>query len=135
MAPNSVNVPLAVATGVLTTAWYALPDVVRSRPLRAVLKTCLAGGGGAAWWVLRQTSAPEPGPDVYDEVIHAVNRAPGRALAIGAVALGGGTALSVAGEKALFALGERRRARGVRWAHTLPALGWGVVAGVATLPD
>jgi hypothetical protein len=42
----------------------------------------------------------------------------------------------VAIERAVFRRGERRRAAGVRLAHTRPALAWGVLTTVvALLPD
>jgi len=38
----------AAALGLTTLAWYALPDLVRSRGARTVLKLGLVGAGGAA---------------------------------------------------------------------------------------
>ncbi len=134
MNSAAVNVPQAVTMGATTLAWYALPDAVRSRPVRAVLKAGLLAGGGAAWVLFRRPKEAGPGPDVYDDVIASVNEAPGRALAIGTAALGIGTALTVLGEKAIFGFGERRRARGARFAHTLPALALGALGAVSTLP-
>ncbi|MGB3955035.1 MAG: hypothetical protein WBL05_07110, partial [Brooklawnia sp.] len=35
---------LAAVTGATTLAWYAMPDLIRSRTLRALLKTTALGG-------------------------------------------------------------------------------------------
>ncbi|MDO5533720.1 MAG: hypothetical protein Q4F65_03605 [Propionibacteriaceae bacterium] len=135
MTPTTVNIPQAVTMGVTTLAWYALPDAVRSRPARALLKAGLLVAGGAVWVQARTPDdRVQSGPDAFDDALAAVNEAPGKALAIGGTVLALGTALSVAGEKAIFAFGERRRARGVRFAHTLPALGLGVLGALTTLP-
>lgn len=135
MSPTSVNIPQAVTMGVTTLAWYALPDAVRSRPARAVLKTGLLAAGGTAWVLQRRPrSGLQSGPDVYDDVLAAVNAEPVKALGVGGAVVALTVALSVAGEKAIFAFGERRRARGARFAHALPALGLGVLGAVSALP-
>lgn len=113
---------LAALTGGITFAWYALPDAVRSRGMRVLTKAALlAGTGAVASRVVADQADSLPDP--------AALPAPTPALVAGGAALlAAGTALTVWGEKAVFAFGERRRARGVRFAHTLPAL---LLAGVA----
>ena len=131
---NSPNVPLAVSLGAATLAWYAMPDLVRSRTARTVLKAALLAGGGVAWKLLAPPAEAQHGPDVFDEVLSAINGEPARALGVGAAAVGLTTAVTVWAEKAIFHFGERRRARGESFAHTLPAIGLAVLGGAATLP-
>ena len=107
MAVNRLAFAGVSALTVLT--WYALPDAVRSRGARVVIKTGLLGVTAAGDAMMPQvypqarTFRPQPGTDLPVSV-----RA---ALAVG------GTAVAVAGtiwgEKAIYARGERRRARGV----------------------
>lgn len=107
---------LAAGTGLVTLAWYAMPDAIRSRGVRTALKTALLAASVAgiaavlpkdeARWLPEQTQELSPG-----------------LIAAAAGGIAAGTALTVWGEKAVFAFGERRRARGVRFAHALPALG------------
>lgn len=107
----------AAVTGATTLAWYAMPDLVRSRTLRALLKTT-ALSGATGYFV---KAASEQGFDL-GEVLE--GQVWGTREVLGG-ALGGliATVATVAVEKAIFAFGERRRARGRRLAHTLPALG------------
>lgn len=135
MTPTNtpLNIPLAVGLGLGTVAWYALPDVVRSRAARAMLKTGLVAAGGAAYALAHRPESPQQGPDAFDEVLAAVNEDPGRTLGLLTAVLAGSTALGIAGEKAIFRFGERRRARGVRGAHLVPALGWGVLGALSML--
>lgn len=135
MTPTNtpLNVPLAVGMGLGTVAWYALPDLVRSRAARAVLKSGLVAAGGAAYVLTQRPETPQQGPDAFDEALAAVNEDPRRTLGITAAVLAGSTALGIAGERAIFRFGERRRARGVRGAHLVPALGWGVLGALSVL--
>ncbi|HHU38183.1 MAG TPA: peptidase S9 [Propionibacterium sp.] len=124
--------------GLTTLAWYALPDLVRSRGARTVLKLGLVGAGGAAW-VLARPEKPLPtgaqGPDTFDVLFEAIRTEPATTLGLGAAIVGITAALTVAGEKAVFRFGERRRARGARGAHTVPALVLGVLgAASAAVP-
>lgn len=112
---------LAAALGLGTLAWYAMPDLVRSRAARSVLKTGLLGAGLAASW-------PKLPLDELDELLSdqvwGTREVIGAGLGVLATA-----AVVVVGEKAIYAFGERRRARGARLAHTLPAIGLAVVSG------
>lgn len=111
--------------------WYALPDVVRSRRARTVVKAGLLGvaAAGAAMvpQVLPEVKPPEPeshldlpGPTVA-------------ALALGVTAVG--VVGTIWSEKAIYAHGERRRARGIRCAHTPAALAMALATGAAALID
>ncbi|MBK8461674.1 MAG: peptidase S9 [Nigerium sp.] len=128
-----MNLPKAAAAGLTTLAWYALPDVVHGRRLRGVLKTALLGAFAGAWSVVDRPAASTPGPDRVDTILATVRENPGRAAAVAGTVVAVGTALTVAGERAIFAFGERRRARGVRCAHTLPALALGALAAAGVL--
>lgn len=119
------SVRWAAAAGVTTLVWYAMPDFVRSRRWRCVLKTALLAGGGAGTVQAMRTGDLDPATWLSDQV-WSTGDAIGAGLGVVAVA-----ALSVAAEKGIFAFGERRRARGVRFAHTVPALGWAVLAAGA----
>ena len=111
--------------------WYALPDVVRSRRARVVLKAGLLGvtAAGAAMipQVFPEPAHPKPEP-----------RFELSGPAVAGLALGT-TAAGVAGtvwlEKAVYARGERRRADGVRCAHTRPAVVMALLTGAAALVD
>ncbi|MFT3875654.1 MAG: hypothetical protein QM708_04430 [Propioniciclava sp.] len=135
MPAIAANLPVAISTGLAATAWYALPDAVRSRGARGVLKVGILCAAGAAWALLRVKPVQEPGPDGFDQTLAAIRENPGKAAAIAAVVVTAGTAVSVIGEKATFAFGERRRARGVRFAHTVPALVLGALTAVAALAE
>lgn len=135
MHATAAHLPVAISSGLAVTAWYALPDVVRSRGARGVLKVGILGAATAAWAILRVKTPPRPGPDTFDKALASIRETPGKAAAVAAVAVTVSTALTVVGEKATFAFGERRRARGVRWAHTLPALVLGGLTVAATLAE
>ncbi|MDO4259307.1 MAG: peptidase S9 [Actinomycetaceae bacterium] len=135
----------AIITGVGTIAWYAMPDVIHSRPARTVLKVGLLGAmsaqilaplasesSAADLWQpgiyeqeedTEEIEAPE-GPRAAD-LVGEVLRNPARHLPIlastaGALALGAVGA--VAGERWIFNRGERRRRAGVRGAHLRQAI-------------
>lgn len=143
MSPTEANpvqptLGQAAVMGLTTLAWYSLPDLVRSRTARTVLKTGLLATGGAAW-VLARPQKPAPtgmqGPDTFDEVFEAIRTEPVKTLAAGGAIVGLSTLLTVLGEKAIFRIGEKRRARGVRGAHTVPALVLGALgAASAAVP-
>ncbi len=124
---------LAVAVGVTSFAWYAMPDAVRSRGVRTLLKTALLAKLGVFYALTNRPRPESNGPDATDELFHAANQAPGRALAVGLAAVGTGVGLTVLGEKAVFGFGERRRRRGVRGAHTVPALVLAALGGLGVL--
>lgn len=120
----------AVAGGVIVTAWYALPDIVRERKARLVIKAGLLGLTAAGARSAVQAFDIETEPDRWPTVDVPV---PVLAAAAAAATVGGAW-LTVWFEKAIFGYGERRRARGVRWAHTAPAVGLGIVSAMSVLP-
>jgi hypothetical protein len=129
--PRTDRLMFAGVSALTVLAWYALPDAVRSRGVRAVIKTGLLGVTGAGVAML---------PQVYPEARGLVGRPkvdlPLPALA--ALAAGGTaglTAATVWAERAVFARGERRRAGGVRWAHTPLALLLAALTAAGTLVD
>lgn len=162
----ATRVLTAVVAGVATTAYYASPDLIRSRARRGWAKAGLAA-------VITATSVPEmlrsraqqqaaqahaareaaaaraadgvhvtDGTDA-DDVTEPVDwrqlwsTMPTRGrVSVGAAAagfLGVSAAVVVGAERWVFRRGERRRAEGVRWAHTRPAVVWGVVSTVFAL--
>ena len=133
---------LAVGAGA-TLAWYALPDVVRSRPLRGVVKAGLLGAIG--WSIIAlmppdgelppyddETDCSNPS-ESWDDPLDGVNEAEPRELAVLAGAGFGSAVVTVAVERWLFRRGERRRAAGVRFAHTRQGLALGALEAVATV--
>ncbi len=150
----------AAVSGSLVSLWYAMPDVVRSRHLRGVLKAVLLLAGGAygaaaarreqaagagravdeppALARIRTLTSTEPVLDAASIADPATvpERSRARVLTRGAVALVG-VILSVAGtvalERAVYRWGERRRARGSRGSHTMIGLVSGVVAALIPL--
>ena len=131
---------LAVGTGA-TVAWYALPDVVRSRPLRGLMKVGLLGAMG--WSLVSLMPEGDELPPYDDEMdcseaktedpLDGVTEAEPRELAVLAGAVLGSAVVTVAVERWLFRRGERRRAAGVRLAHTRQGLALGVLEAVATV--
>lgn len=135
----------AALAGAFGLAWYALPDVVRCRTARVAAKTGLIAAFVAGEMAFNVRDEPVPTQAEADEV--ARRRTPENPLpevdlsnpgviAAGAALLAAGTALTVWGEKALFRRGERRRAEGVKWAHTRQAIPLAAAAAAAMLvPD
>ena len=136
---------LGAAVGVAAaTAWYGLPDVVRCRGARAVIK---AGLLAAVMWSATAQMPPAapvppypdeesdcdgaPAPKGEDPLEGVTEAAPGE-LALLAGAGIGTVCLTVAVEKWLFRRGERRRAAGVRLAHTRQGLVIGALTGAAS---
>lgn len=129
--PRTNRLAFAGVSALTVLTWYALPDAVRSRRARAVIKAGLLGvtAAGAAM-------IPQVFPEVRDFRPERFNDLPAPAVA----ALGvGATALATVGtiwfEKAVFASGERKRARGVRCAHTPAAVAMALATGAVALAD
>lgn len=142
-APTVTRPVSAAITFAATTAYYASPDVVRSRRARTWLKGGLLGVLGlvslAEW---RTAHASEPVPVAADDANEeTVEDGPGSLSTRQQVALGGlglaavaGSVVAVgAGERWIFAHGERRRAAGKRLAHTAPALVLGALSAALSL--
>lgn len=131
---------LAVGTGA-TIAWYALPDVVRSRPLRGLVKVGLLGAMG--WSLVSLMPEGDELPPYDDETdcseaktedpLDGVTEAEPRELAVLAGAVLGSAVVTVAVERWLFRRGERRRAQGARFAHTRQGLALGALEAAVTV--
>lgn len=126
-----------------TFAWYALPDYVRSRPLRTLVKTGLLGVLG--WSMVAQlpqaaelppyddeTDCSESSPVAGEDPLDGVTEADPAELAVLAGAALGSAMITVAVERWLFQRGERHRAQGSRFAHTRQGL---VLGGLAAALD
>lgn len=130
---HSKGVANAATLGAATLLWYALPDFVRSKSVRGLVKTAALGAGLAH--VL--TALPE---DEWQDARADVRSAYqsdrqdfSKKLALVAAA---SLALTLGGESFLFRRGERRRRDGVLLPHTRQALWLGGLAAVAgLLPD
>lgn len=127
--PTTSRLAFAGVSALTVLTWYALPDAVRSRPTRCIIKAGLLGvtAGGVAM-------IPQVFPKVRDDLRREPRTdlsGPAVALALGATAVG--ALATVWFEKAIYAHGERGRARGVRCSHTPAALVLALVAGVAPL--
>jgi hypothetical protein len=110
--------------------WYALPDAVRSRPARTVIKAGLLGVTAAGVAMIPQIY-PEAPPLTEPKID--LPRTTQTALLVGAAALT--VAGTIWGEKAIYARGERTRAEGVRCAHTPAAVALAAATGlVAVVP-
>lgn len=134
---------IALGTGA-TVAWYALPDFVRSRPMRGLIKAGLLGAIGWSIVSLLPDGAELPpyddeadcskeSPVAGEDTLEGVTEAEPRELAILAGVALGSAALTVAVERWLFRRGERRRAAGIRFAHTRQGLALGVLEAGATV--
>jgi hypothetical protein len=111
--------------------WYALPDAVRSRRARTVVKAGLLGVTAAG-----VTMVPQVFPEARE--LSNVPRIDLPRPTLTAVSIGA-AAIAVAGtiwcEKAIYARGERIRAGGVRCAHTPAAVAMALATGAAALVD
>ena len=129
--PRKSRLAFAGVAALTVLTWYALPDAVRSRRARAVIKAGLLGVTAAGVAMI-----PQVFPEARQLKLEPRIDLPGPALAALAV---GGTAAATAGtiwlEKAIYARGERLRARGVRCAHTRAAAAMALATGAAALVD
>ena len=128
-----------------TVAWYALPDYVRSRPLRGLVKAGLLGVLG--WSMVAQLPegaelAPYDDEDVDcsksspvagEDPLEGVTEADPAELAVLAGAALGSAMITVGVERWLFRRGERRRAQGARFAHTRQGLALGGLEAALTV--
>ncbi len=157
MTTTSARLVAAVVAGAGTAAYYATPDLVRSRTARGWAKAgCLAVVTAAGvpdlvrgWRETQETArdaaqvrdaAAEPeadAPATLSDAMRALSPGWRVALSAGAVAvLAASTAASVGFERAVFRRGETRRAAGVPLAHTRSGLVLGALATVLALyPD
>ena len=127
----------ALVTGVATALWYALPDHVRSRRRRALLKVGILGAL-VGWSALSHPAPPTPSVPAaaVDPTVVDGEREPTRAevsrtaarTAVALAAVGAGAALAVAAEEGLYRFGERSARRGARLPHTRD----GLVLGAAS---
>lgn len=138
---------VAGSAAALSTLYYALPDFLRRRPLRIAARVgCIAAICAIATHetttclndddtLTPDAPAPEnPGSqeNPEDPGFPQTPMALAAMIAAGIAALAGSIALDAALERKIFARGERRRAAGVRLAHTRQALWIGPLSGVAT---
>jgi hypothetical protein len=129
--PRTRRLAFAGVSALTVLTWYALPDAVRSRRARAVIKTGLLGVSAAGATMIphifpetRQLTLP-PSLDMHGSARVA--------LSIGALAVA--AAGTIWFEKFVYARGERLRASGVRCAHTPAALAIALATGEAALID
>ena len=127
-----------------TVAWYALPDYVRSRPLRALVKAGLLGVLG--WSMVAQlpegaelppyddedTDCSKSSPVAGEDPLEGITEADAAELAVLAGAALGSAMITVGVERWLFRRGERRRAQGSRFAHTRQGLALGGLEAALT---
>lgn len=143
--PRRVLALVAASTFLTTTAYYATPDVIRSRRARAAAKTALLLANVATSIpLMRAERAARPeagsGDGLSPRSAWANLEVSGRGKA--AAGVGGGAALlaTTAGitalERWIFRHGEARRAAGKTLPHTGPALVYGALAAlVSFVPD
>lgn len=143
---SSCSCPCAGSVDPTRVAWYALPDYVRSRPLRGLVKAGLLGVLG--WSMVAQLPEPSELPPYDDEDVdcsksspvagedplEGVTEADPAELAVLAGAALGSAMITVGVERWLFRRGEGRRAQGARFAHTRQGLALGALeAGLTAL--
>jgi len=128
-----------------TVAWYALPDYVRSRPLRGLVKAGLLGVLG--WSMVAQlpegaelppyddedVDCSKSSPVAGEDPLEGVTEADPAELAVLAGAALGSAMITVGVERWLFRRGERRRAQGARFAHTRQGLVLGGLEAAVTV--
>lgn len=129
--PKASQLEFAGVATLTVFTWYALPDAVRSRAVRGVIKAGLLGVTAAGTAMIPQVFPqvrdlkPEPAFDLSKPRL--------AVLAVGTTALT--AAATVWFEKAIFASGERRRANGVRLAHTPVAAALALATGALAVVD
>lgn len=119
--------------GLGSVAWYAMPDLIKSRGVRTLVKSGLLAGMTASLVATDDGRVSEAASVLLERFSDQV-WGTSKAITAGALAVlvtGGVVAATVAGERAIFRRGERRRASGVRLAHTRQALALGLL-GAAT---
>ena len=128
-----------------TVAWYALPDYVRSRTLRGLVKAGLLGVLG--WSMVAQlpegaelppyddedVDCSKSSPVAGEDPLEGVTEADPAELAVLAGAALGSAMITVGVERWLFRRGERRRAQGARFAHTRQGLVLGGLEAAVTV--
>jgi len=129
--PRTSRLAFAGVAALTVLTWYALPDAVRSRRARTVIKAGLLGVTAAGAAMIPQVFPEERQlkPDLRIDL----PRPARAALAVGATAVA--TVATIWFEKAIYARGERKRARGVRCAHTPAAAAMALATGAAALID
>lgn len=156
MTTPNARARTALLTGLTTTAYYAVPDVARTRTTRGWLKAaCLAVGAAQTfpttregWQELRPTWTDVPDPTTGDaegaasddDATDDAGRPSwlGRAavVGVGVAVIAAGVAGTVAAERWVFRRGEARAAAGVRFAHTRTAVVLGAASALlALLPE
>ena len=140
---------VAGSVAALSTLYYALPDFLRRRPLRIAARVgCIAAicaiathettthlnDDDPAALTPDAPTSENPGSQESpeDPGFPQTPMALAGMIAAGITVLAGSIALDAALERKIFARGERRRAAGVRLAHTRQALWIGPLSGVAT---
>ena len=120
----------AVLAATTTAAYYALPDITRSKALRTLGKTGLMVGSSLHVIAAEQPHYRENAKEL-GEFLRGADADTLRVTAamITAVSIAA-TAATVACEKAIFRRGERRRAEGRRLPHTRQALVLGLLSGL-----
>lgn len=128
-----------------TVAWYALPDYVRSRPLRGLVKAGLLGVLG--WSMVAQlpeaaelppyddedADCSKSSPVAGEDPLEGVTEADPAELAVLAGAALGSAMITIGVERWLFHRGEGRRAQGARFAHTRQGLALGGLEAALTV--
>jgi hypothetical protein len=119
--------------GLGSVAWYAMPDLIRSRGVRTLVKSGLLAGMTASLVATDDGRLGEATSVLLERLSDQVwgTRKAMMASALAVLVTGGVVAATVAGERAIYRRGERRRAAGVRLAHTRQALALGLL-GAAT---
>jgi hypothetical protein len=140
---------VAAVTGVATTAYYATPDVLRSRRARGVAKVALSAVivAAAVPEARRGGKAAADGPAIVEDTAEESAGTPGWRAALGSLSparraalavvpaafLAASVASTVAAERWVFRHGEARAAAGRRLPHTAPALAYGALAAALAL--
>lgn len=145
--PPASQILTAAATGVATAAYYATPDVIRSRAARGWVK---AGLGVALTAVSlpdfrrvqeeararREALPEEERVDVRQALAGMQPQAKAVVAAVGAGLAVGSVASVVVAERWIFRRGEARLAAGKPLAHTRAAIVLGLLSGAMMLvPD
>lgn len=117
----------AVVAGAAVAAFYAVPDFLESRKVRAVAKGAVMAAIGSYFFSTQEVGAELA--EVEEELSAEVKDNPALVAGIGAAL----AALQVASEKLIYRFGEHLKDSGVRAPHTKTALALGALCTISVV--
>lgn len=134
LAESNPELSDALVCGGTVAAWYAMPDFIKSAPLRFLGKTALLAGVGSYFYHLpgAAEAAERSGQELREQWKESRfgDFSVGSQLAILGAGLVGSLWLNAQTERYLMHRGDRKEAAGKRFAHLKQGIFLGALAGV-----